>query len=207
MKNRNVLIEEAIQLDKEIKERTAKLNEIKAHLQAEGLREMENKNLRFLQIFSESGSCEIGYKQKLEIDHYSRLVNVLGSIVAEKVVRKEEVKFEPEKKFKDALIVLYLGDYEACDLEKLLLSDLGITDEKQRKLLLKKLKGDYATDRRLLKSAGVVWTAEEELDAIRRQRNYELVTRFFDLEEVNIEELKKAIFVEDSLSLGLSYEK
>ena len=207
MENRKELVEEAIQLDKEIKERTAKLNEVKAHLQAEGLREMENKNLRFFQMFSESGSCEIGYKQKLEIDNYSRLVGVLGSIVTEKVTKKEEVKYDPDKKFKDALIVLYLGDYEYCDLEKLLLSDLGVSDDKQRKMLIKKLKGEYATDIRLLKSAGVTAPAEEELDAIRRQRNYELVTRFFDIEKVDEEELKKAIFVEDSLSLGLTYEK
>ena len=207
MGNRKEFVEEAIRLDKEIKERTAKLNEVKAHLQAEGLREMENKNLRFFQMFSESGSCEIGYKQKLEIDNYSRLVGVLGSIVTEKVTKKEEVKYDPDKKFKDALIALYLGDYEYCDLEKLLLSDLGVSDDKQRKMLIKKLKGEYAADSRLLKSAGVTAPAEEELDAIRRQRNYELVTRFFDIEKVDEEELKKAIFVEDSLSLGLTYEK
>jgi len=207
MENRKGLVEEAIRLDKEIKERTAKLNEVKAHLQAEGLREMENKNLRFFQIFSESGSCEIGYKQKLEIDNYSRLVHVLGSIVTEKVAKKEEVKYDPDKKFKDALIALYLGDYEDCDLEKLLFSDLGVSDEKQRKMLLKKLKGEYTADSRLLKSVGVTEAAEEELDAIRRQRNYELVTRFFDVEAVDEAELKKAIFVEDSLSLGLTYEK
>ena len=207
MGNRKEFVEEAIRLDKEIKERTAKLNEVKAYLQAEGLREMENKNLRFFQMFSESGSCEIGYKQKLEIDNYSRLVGVLGSIVTEKVTKKEEVKYDPDKKFKDALIALYLGDYEDCDLEKLLSSDLGVSDEKQRKMLLKKLKGEYTADSRLLKSAGVTAPAEEELDAIRRQRNYELVTRFFDIEKVDEEELKKAIFVEDSLSLGLTYEK
>ena len=207
MENIKLLVDQAIGLDNEIKEKTAKLNEIKATLQAEGLRELENKNIRFFQYFGEKGSCEVGYKQKLEVDNYGRLVSVLGDIVSEKTTKKEEVKYDFDKKFKEALMCLYLGDYKEHDLERILVVNLDIMDEKQRKRLLKKLKGEYAADKKLLASAGVVEVAEEELDAIRQQRNFELVTRFFDLESVDMEALKKCIFVEDSLSLGLTYEK
>lgn len=207
MENIKLLVDQAIGLDNEIKEKTAKLNEIKATLQAEGLRELENKNIRFFQYFGEKGSCEVGYKQKMEVDNFGRLVEVLGDIVTEKASKKEEVKYDFDKKFKTALMCLYLGDYKEHDLERILLINLDITDEKQRKRLLKKLKGDYAADKKLLEGAGVTITAEEELDAIRQHRNFELVERFFDLESVDMEALKKCIFVEDSLSLGLTYEK
>ena len=207
MENIKELVNQAVQLDAQIKVKTAELNELKASLQAEGLRELENKNIRFLQFFGDSGTCEVGYKQKMEIDNFGRLVEVLGDIVKEKVVKKEEVKYDFEKKFKAALMLLYLGDYKEHDLERILLINLDITDEKQRKRLLKKLKGEYTADKKLLDSVGVTIKAEEELDAIRQHRNFELVSRFFDLESVDMEALKKCIFVEDSLSLGLTYEK
>lgn len=207
MENIRELVDKAVKLDTQIKAKTAELNEVKATLQAEGLRELENKNIRFLQFFGSFGTCEVGYKQKLEVDNFGRLVEVLGDIVKEKASKKEEVKYDFDKKFKEALMLLYLGDYKEHDLERILLINLDITDEKQRKRLLKKLKGEYAADKKLLTSAGVVEVAEEELDAIREQKNFELLTRFFDLESVDLEALKKCIFVEDSLSLGLTYEK
>ena len=207
MENIRELVDQAVKLDAQIKAKTAELNEVKATLQAEGLRELENKNIRFLQFFGSSGTCEVGYKQKMEVDNFGRLVEVLGDIVKEKASKKEEIKYDFDKKFKEALMLLYLGDYKEHDLERILLINLDITEEKQRKRLLKKLKGEYAADKKLLASGGVVEVAEEELDAIREQKNFELVTRFFDLQSVDMEALKKCIFVEDSLSLGLSYEK
>jgi len=49
---------------------------------------------------------------------------------------------------------------------------------------------------------------EEELDAIRQYKNWEMVNRFFgDLEDEQIIEIKRAIFVEDGISVGLDYEK
>ncbi|MDO4765183.1 MAG: hypothetical protein Q4A29_03915 [Eubacteriales bacterium] len=207
MENIRELVDRAVELDGQIKAKTVELNEVKAMLQAEGLRELENKNIRFLQYFGDNGTCEVGYKQKMEVDNFGRLVEVLGDIVTEKASKKEEVKYDFDKKFKTALMCLYLGDFKRHDLEKILLVNLGITEEKQRKMLLKKLKGEYTADRKLLSSVGVTNPVEEELDAIREQRNFELVTRFFVPESVDMEQLKRCISIEDTLSLGLTYQK
>ena len=196
------LIDKAIRLDKEIKEKKKELDEAKAMLQAEGLSEMENKNLKYLQIFGDGGSCDLSYKQKLEIENINVLKELFGNILDSKVTKREEVKYEVESKFKSALISLYLRDYKEHDID-IILASLGLDDNK-RKLAIKKLKGDYIADKKLLESLG------EELDIIREHKNYENISRYIDTKNIDddfIEKLKKAIFVEDNLSLGLSYEK
>ncbi|EJU21184.1 hypothetical protein HMPREF1143_1383, partial [Peptoanaerobacter stomatis] len=70
----------------------------------------------------------------------------------------------------------------------------------------------YIADKKLLESLGAIDSdgLEEELDIIREHKNYENISRYIDTKNIDddfIEKLKKAIFVEDNLSLGLSYEK
>ncbi|MGP1567497.1 MAG: hypothetical protein ACTTHM_02150 [Peptoanaerobacter stomatis] len=207
--NENI-IDKAIRLDKEIKEKKKELDEAKAMLQANGLSEMENKNLKFYQVFSENGSCEMTYKQKMEIENINVLKELFGNILDSKISKREEVKYEVESKFKSALISLYTGDYKEHDIDTLLAS-LGLDDNK-RKLALKKLKGDYIADKKLLESLGTIDEdgLEEELDIIKEYKNYELVKRYIDIDSIDDKfkkELKRAISIEDSLSLGLSYEK
>lgn len=204
------LIDKAIRLDKEIKEKKKELDEAKAMLQAEGLSEMENKNLKYLQIFGDGGSCDLSYKQKLEIENINVLKELFGNILDSKVTKREEVKYEVESKFKSALISLYLKDYKNHDID-VILASLGLDDNK-RKLAMKKLKGEYIADKKLLESLGAIDEdgLEEELDIIREQKNYENISRYIDTKNIDdnfTEKLKKAIFVEDNLSLGLSYEK
>lgn len=204
------LIEKAIRLDKEIKEKKKELDEAKAMLQAEGLSEMENKNLKYLQIFGDSGSCDLSYKQKLEIENINVLKELFGNILDSKVTKREEVKYEVESKFKSALISLYTGDYKNHDID-IILASLGLDDNK-RKLAMKKLKGEYIADKKLLESLGAIDEdgLEEELDIIKEYKNYELVKRYIDIDSIDDKfknELKRAISIEDSLSLGLSYEK
>ncbi|EHL19803.1 hypothetical protein HMPREF9628_01319 [Peptoanaerobacter stomatis] len=204
------LIDKAIRLDKEIKEKKKELDEAKAMLQADGLSEMENKNLKYLQIFGGGGSCDLSYKQKLEIENINVLKELFGNILDSKVSKREEVKYEVESKFKSALIALYIGDYKEHDID-IILASLGLDDNK-RKLAMKKLKGEYIADKKLLESLGAIDEdgLEEELDIIKEYKNYELVKRYIDIDSIDDKfknELKRAISIEDSLSLGLSYEK
>ena len=57
----------------------------------------------------------------------------------------------------------------------------------------------------LLRAAGLGKdNLEEELDAIRAAKNAELVNKYFDLASLDIEELAKAISVEDTLALTIT---
>lgn len=202
------LVDEAIEIDRRMKSDKKRLDEIKAQLTATAFDEMENKNLKYIQYYGKNGSFNVVYKEKFEVDRFSILREVLGDLVDGKVRKKEEVKYEVDSKFKSALIALYKGDFDENVSIDNVLQELGV-DNTTLKAVKKKLKGDYIKDKALLESAGVKDDdLEEELDAIRMYKNSELVNRFFgDLSAEQIEQLRKAIFVEDNLSVGLDYEK
>ena len=101
LRNEN-LIDKAIRLDKEIKVKKKELDEVKAELQSKGLQELENKNLKHVQMFSDDGSCEVLYKQKLEIENVNTLKEIFGDVLDSKISKKEEVKYEVENKFKSS---------------------------------------------------------------------------------------------------------
>lgn len=197
-------IDRAIALDKSIKEQKKELDKIKAELQTAALEDMENKNIKHVQFFGTQGQFEALYKEKLEIDNYRLLVRLLGDIVRDKVTRKVEVKFDIDSRFKTALMTLLKGDYKPHDLDAIL-ADMGL-DEKAIKTAKKKLKGDYKADRKTLEALGITGEREEELDAIREAKNLERVQRYFDLEGIDLERLKKALWLEETLSVAMSYE-
>lgn len=201
------LVDEAIKLDRRMKEDKKRLDEIKATLTSEAFEQMENKNIKFMQVFGQEGSCNVTYKEKFEIDHYTRLVEALGEIAEGKVKKKVETKYEADNLFKAALIALYNGEYDNSITIEDVLIGLGI-DPKKIKVVMKKLKGNYITDKKALESVGVTGEIEEELDAIRQYKNYELIQRFFsDLTHEQIEKIRKSIFVEENISIGLDYAK
>ena len=209
LRNEN-LIDKAIRLDKEVKVKKKELDEVKAELQSEGLKELENKNLKYVQIFGDDGSCEILYKQKMEIENIDVLKEVFGNVIDNKIKTVQEIKYDIESKFKKALISLYVGDFKEHDLDALLTS-LGLDDDK-KKVALKKLKGEYAADKKVLEFLGAVAEdgLEEELDIIREHKNYELVSKYMDINAIDDnlkKQIQRALSIEDTLALGLNYEK
>ena len=203
------IVKEIIMLDKQIKEKKKRQEELKLIIQTQGINELENKNIKYIQYYTVDGSCDITYKQKMEIDNIKILEEIFDNVIADKITKKEEVKYEIESKFKCALIAIYTGDYKKHNIEKIL-QDLGLATDKI-KLALKKLKGEYIADKKLLESLGVVDDElEEELDAIRENKNYELIDKYIDINSIDdalIDKIKRAISIEESVTLGLSYEK
>jgi len=201
------LVDQAIKLDKRMKDDKKLLDEIKSQLQAVAFAEMDNKNIKFKQIFGSIGHFSTTFKEKFEIDDYIKLVSLLGEVANAKIVRKVEVKYDVESRFKEALIALYKDDFSSELTVEDVLRGLGLGD-KTVKMAKKKLKGDYLKDKRILESLGVTGECEEELDAIRRYRNWETVDHFFSsLTTEQITQLKKTIFIEEQLAAGLEYDK
>jgi hypothetical protein len=197
-------VDRAVELDSLMKKHKKELDGIKAELQTLALADMENKNIKYVQIFGTAGNCEAAYKEKFEIDNFPLLLSTLGDLIKDKISRKVEIKFDIDKRFKEALIVLYKGEYAEHDIVAIL-SGMGL-NEKQIKVAQKKLKGDFKKDKELLASLGIDGDREEELDAIMEAKKLELVKRYFNLETLDIEAFKKCIFVEDSLSITLNYD-
>ncbi|BFH11110.1 hypothetical protein J6TS7_21660 [Paenibacillus dendritiformis] len=197
------VVDEAIRLEQEMKRSKKRLDELKAKLTTAGMLVMDNKNLSHYQIPGTKGRFNLTNKEKFEIDNYERLVEVLGDVVTAKVSRKHEVKYDTDARFKEALIALYKGEYSNDISIDDILSGLGL-EPNTVKALKKKLKGDYLKDKQLLESVGVTGELEEELDAIHLAKNGELVERFFahfSPEQIHV--IQSAVFVEDSISVGL----
>ena len=202
------LISRAVTLDREIRQRKKSLEAIKAKLQTAALAEMENKNLRYVRYDSLYGSAETTYKTKLEIDNYARLAAALDAsvLVEDKIVRRLSVKYDIDARFKEALIALVRGDYAEYDIDGIL-SGMGLEDAKMRKVVRKKLKGDYAKDLEVLAAVGIHGAREEELDAIRAELNRQLVERFFEPDLIDRDEICNAVFLEETLSFTLTPQK
>ena len=199
-------MQELSYLDSKIKEMTRTKKLIESELQSVLFQELENKNLKFIEVDTTSGAANLAYKNKLTIDDFSMLQGLFGDMVFSKVKREieEKIKFS-SKDFEQAIIALYQGNFKEHNLDELL-SGLGL-DEKQKKTALKKLKGDYIKDKELLESMGAQDDdLEEELDIIKEHKNWELVSRFFGTDEVDLEKLKRAIFVEEILAFGTKFE-
>lgn len=203
------LVNVAITLDAIGKTNKKMLDMVKSKLQTKAIQDIEDKNIKYVKISADQGSCEVSYKTKFEIENYQKLKEILDEdeaiLVEDKVTRKLEVKYDVESRFKQALIALCKGDYKENNIYDILFS-LGL-DEKAIKVLNKKLKGDYAGDKELLESFGLQGKMEEELDAIREAKNYELITRFFDLNKIDIDGIKKAIWIEENITLTLNPNK
>ncbi|GLC87514.1 hypothetical protein LYSBPC_06410 [Lysinibacillus piscis] len=201
------LVDEAITLDRRTKEDKKRLDEIKAQLTAQATTVMDNRNLKYYQIFGHTGRFNVSFKEKFEIDRYSVLKAILGDLAEGKISKKEDVKYDAEPKFKAALIALFREDYSQAISISTVLEKLGL-EKAAIKAVAKKLKGDYISDKKLLESVGAQGDLEEELDAIRQYKNWEAVNRFFaGLSDEQLTEIKRAIFVEDGIAVGLDYEK
>ena len=194
----------AIELDKKIKSDSKILDGYKAQLQAEGLQILDNKNLKQVEFSGDSGVCRIQYKQKLEVDNLKRLIEAVGDIAADMATIERTVSVKYDGKFKEALIALYSNNYKQHDIYQILLYE-GL-EHKQIEVIMKKLKGDYYKDFDLLKSYGLQGELEELLDAVKEQKCYELVNRFFDIDKVDRDKLNLALSVEESLAVGLSHQ-
>lgn len=202
-----VLVDEAIMLDRRMKADKKRLDEIKSTLTSEAVAQMDNKNLKYYQVYGETGKFNVFYKEKFEVDRYNVLEKILGELAEGKIAKKQETKYDVDSKFKAALIALFKGEYSNLTNLSAILDSLGL-ESKTINAISKKLKGDYIADKKLLESVGVTGDLEEELDAIRLYKNWETVNRFFgDLSDEQIAEIKRAIFVEDSISVGFDYEK
>lgn len=209
------LIEFAAAKDQKAKETSAELDMLKAELQRRAENELEERNIKFTEFFGKANSyVNVSCAQKLEILNMPMVEKILGKrLVKDKIAAKPaETKYEIEKKFKQALIAVITGDYcNEFTVEQIVDGAGWPMDSKQRSLILKKLKGEYAKDMDMLRKTlgNGELEADEELYYIYKIKNWELVRAFFPLDGFNgvMEELKKYVAVDETPRIELKYSK
>ena len=214
MTNRQ-LIDECIRIDREQKKERALLNSYKAELQARGLATMEDHNVKYTKLYGTEGNVSIMDSMSLDILNPDKLRALVGEGVYDMKVR-EDVKttYKLDGKFERALKALFTGDYTfEVGLEEFLGQMSVKPDEKQKKVLLKKLKGEFEKDKETLLAVLAPDGHEEpdfdvELWYIYRIKNGELIKAFLpdEMADGTIEAIRKCIMVESKTSITLDYE-
>lgn len=163
-------------------------------------------------MYSEPG----GIPEYLYIDNGKRLIG--EGVWNTKVKENTETKYKYDGKFEKMLKAIFTGDYTfEVTLEEFLDQMPLKPDDKQKKLLLKKLKGDFEKDKDTLTSVllGGVKDGESapdfdvELWYIYRIKNAELIRAFLPEELIDntINEIRKCILVETKTSITLDYKE
>lgn len=212
------LIEACVELDREQKRSRELMNSYKAELQARGLALMEDHNIRYVKFYGDEGSAAITDSMSLDILNPDRLKNLVGEGVYNMKVKEEtKTSYKFDSKFEKALKAIFTGDYTFETTLEEFLGQMSIKpDEKQKKLLLKKLKGEFEKDKEILASvlAPEVPEGQEtpdfdvELWYIYRIKNGELIRAFLPEGRIEktIEDIRKSIFVESKTSITLDYD-
>lgn len=210
MSNRQ-LVTELIRKDSERQQLVREVTEYKNEIMGRGAVFMDNTNTRFVKYYGNNGSCAVTDAESLTIGDDLRLKKLLPEGVYEKFVKvTPTVKYEYDKKLEQALKAIFKGEYSFEMTLDEYLSDTGLfpheTDAKQKKVLLRKLSGEYVKDRKLLESMfGKDDTYEEELLYIYRIKNGELIKMFLPDEglDVQMEEIRKCMIVEVSTKITI----
>lgn len=212
------LVSEAVKLDKQQKRLKTELDAVKAELQARGLSVLEDRNTKYVKYYSPEGSAAVSDTQSLEVLNVDKLRDFLSEGVWKQNVTettKTDYKYKPM--LERALKAIFTGDYTfEYSLEEFLEGSLPVKpDEKQKRLLLKKLKGDYVKDRDTLASVLGYGTGEKapdfdvELWYIYKIKNGELIRALLPEEflEQTIQDIKKCLIVESKTSITIDYDK
>lgn len=209
------LIGACVTLDREQKKSRAMLNGYKAELQARGLALMEDHNVKYVKFYGGEGSAAITDSMSLDILNPDKLKELVGEGVYNMKVKEEtKTTYKYDSKFEKALKAIFTGDYTFETTLEEFLEEMSIKpDAKQKKLLMKKLKGEFEKDKETLISVLVPEGQEApdfdvELWYIYRIKNGELIRAFLPEEMLDstIESIRKSILVETKTSITLDYD-
>ena len=209
------LIGACVTLDREQKKSRAMLNGYKAELQARGLALMEDHNVKYVKFYGGEGRAAITDSMSLDILNPDKLKELVGEGVYNMKVKEEtKTTYKYDSKFEKALKAIFTGDYTFETTLEEFLEEMSIKpDAKQKKLLMKKLKGEFEKDKETLISVLVPEGQEApdfdvELWYIYRIKNGELIRAFLPEEMLDstIEGIRKSILVETKTSITLDYD-
>lgn len=120
--------------------------------------------------------------------------------------------YDYDKKLEQALKAIFTEDYSFESLGDFLDGLSPAPDASQKKLLLKKLKGDYEKDMETLEAVfgkSPDGDYDVELFYIHRIKNGELIKAFLPDEGLDfmLQEIRKVIIVETKTAIKLDYEE
>lgn len=188
------LIELAIRKTKLLNELKEEIDKLTTQIQVRAIDYSEQRHIKFTELKGlGSGIASVSIVNGLEVLNYSMLEAYLGKeLLSEKIKLKPQVtKYDFDAGFKKAIMALLYDDYES----KLSLNELVDSfnfvkgDVAKKATLLKKLKGDYKKDKKLIfdmlnKEVSDDFDIDTELYLIYQIKNYDYIKAYFDTDKL-----------------------
>lgn len=205
------LVSELVAADKERAEIIKKVNRLKAKIMEEGLIVMADTNTRYVRFAGTGGNVSVTDAMQLSVINEDGIRGALPKGVYDKFVKRtENVEYKYDAKLEAALKAVFMMDYTfEMDLEEFLEYHMSIhPNAGQKKVLLKKLKGDYVKDMALLCSVFGTEDGQQfdvDLYYIYKIKNAELIRRFLPEEGIDslMAEMRKCMIVENSTKITI----
>lgn len=220
------LIDATIAAMKVKEEAGAALEKYKAEIQERGLSVLKDQNNRFCRIYGSGGNyAAVSEPQEIDILNMERLKTAIGEGVYKgKVTETTKTTYTLDKKLEKALKAIATNDYTFEYTLEQYMNEMSVpVTAGQKELLLRRLKGDYKADKKVLLSVlGYLNkdVTEEEAEAaapnldmdlyyISKIKNAELVQAFLPDEGIDwsIDEIKRSLIVTSKLKLELAYNR
>ena len=215
--NDRELVGYAIELDNEQKKIKKKLDGVKAEIQGRGLQVLEDRNVKYIKYFAEKGSVAVADAQSISILNVDKLKELLSEGVwKQNVTETTKTDYKLKPILEKVLKAVFTGDYTFEYTLEEFLDEMSVKpDEKQKKLLLKKLKGDYIKDKDVLisvlgyENGDAAPDFDVELWHIYKIKNGELIKAVLPEEflDQTIEKIKKCLIVDSKTSITIEYDK
>lgn len=207
------LVRTAIWLDREQKEGRSLLNRYKAELEKRGLKIMEDLNTHYVKFFASEGKVAIADSSRLDILNPDRIRELIGEgVYRTKIKENVKTEYKVDAKLERALKAVFQNDYTFEQTLEEFLSDLQpVPSPEQKRILLKKLKGDYEKDRdTLLEVLQLPQDADLDVELwyIYKIKNAELIKAFLPEEGIDstMEAIRRCILVDSKTSVTLDYD-
>lgn len=196
------LVTELVKIKDKIKEMKAKENAIAAELQLRASQEMDKKGIKFKRFKSSKGSATVSNKNTMSLISPLALKRVVGEELFEsEVTETKETNYKLSTTLETALKAIAMEDYE-FDLTLDKVYDALGADDDQRKVLNKKLRGDYAKDYEILTAMFGKSDYDTEVYCIHKIKNAELIKILFPDKSIEeITEIAKYVIVNSTLTL------
>lgn len=215
--NNAQLVTAAIKFDQEQKSCKKELDAVKAEIQSRGLQIIDDRNVKLTKFYSSEGNVSVMESQQIDVLNPDKLRELLSEGVWKaKVKESAETKYKYDSKLEQMLKAIFTGDYTFEYSIEEFMDEMSIKpDEKQKKLLIKKLKGDYVKDKQTLISVfgypneDAAPDFDVELYYIYKIKNAELIRAFLPEEglDLMIEEIRKCLIVDTKTSITIDYDK
>lgn len=192
------------------------IEKLKADFQKQAVELMKDKKVKQVEFWgSASAKVAVTTSESLKLVSYHFLLEIIGATLLKDFVR-EEPQYKLSEPFKRILTAIFQGDYMEQSADDVIAQISN--DEKTRKTLRKKLKGNWEKDIENLKSIAGLDDKEAEHFAyfVQEAKNYEKIVHLLEAAgherdgdglKAAMDKIRHAVVVEEGIKVSLENQE